>query len=226
MNYVGNDIVDLKSPHAIGKSWDDRFVRRVFTDQEQAIIYDSELPDQMVWALWAAKESAYKAISKLNLTTITSAPARYQVNFNSEDLQPVTFGIVVPPFGIDNVYVLIQMTDTYIHCMASTQIIPFIEYLHHGIASLPSGVNPVFGQSSAFESDLVRRLAIQKIAHELNISPGIVSIQNIRDYRGLNIPKIYIEYRPTTIDISFSHDGNYVAYVFYPNANIHSKIRN
>jgi len=62
---IGNDIVDLTSPDSIGKSRDRRFIARVFTLEEQELIDRSESPDTTLWMFWAAKEAAFKAVSKL-----------------------------------------------------------------------------------------------------------------------------------------------------------------
>ncbi|MDX1568780.1 MAG: 4'-phosphopantetheinyl transferase superfamily protein, partial [Longimicrobiales bacterium] len=65
MSRVGNDVVDLRHPRCQGKSRDRRFVERVFTFEEALVIYESEDPDRAVWRAWAAKEAAFKVVSKL-----------------------------------------------------------------------------------------------------------------------------------------------------------------
>ncbi len=62
---IGNDIVDLRDPRCPGKADDDRFVRRIYTDEEAASIRSASRPDARLWLLWAAKEAAYKVASKL-----------------------------------------------------------------------------------------------------------------------------------------------------------------
>jgi len=62
---VGNDVVDLGNPRTEGRAADERFVRRVFAEQERAVIGGSPEPDLELWCLWAAKEAGFKAISKL-----------------------------------------------------------------------------------------------------------------------------------------------------------------
>jgi phosphopantetheinyl transferase (holo-ACP synthase) len=61
---VGNDIVDLVEPEAIGKFQDKRFINRVFCSSEQHVICTAALPDSALWTLWAAKESAFKIYAK------------------------------------------------------------------------------------------------------------------------------------------------------------------
>jgi len=76
--FVGNDVVDLTHPENKGKSQDQRFLNRVFTTDEQNLISKSSSPDATLWALWAAKESAYKVCHKVN-HKISSIPKHYEV---------------------------------------------------------------------------------------------------------------------------------------------------
>lgn len=62
---VGNDVVDLGAPRARGMSSRARFVDRVFTAAERERIAVGPEPDLEVWLGWAAKEAAYKVVSKL-----------------------------------------------------------------------------------------------------------------------------------------------------------------
>jgi phosphopantetheinyl transferase (holo-ACP synthase) len=61
---VGNDVVDLTRAEARGKARDQRFVRRVFTAAEAAFIQSASDPDRALWMFWAAKEAAFKVVSK------------------------------------------------------------------------------------------------------------------------------------------------------------------
>ena len=58
---IGNDIVDLKQA-AKDSNWKRRgFLDKVFTTEEQQLIFSAKDKDQMVWLLWTMKEAAYKA---------------------------------------------------------------------------------------------------------------------------------------------------------------------
>jgi phosphopantetheine--protein transferase-like protein len=55
---IGNDIVDLKYTSS---SWSrPRFLNKVFTQNEQALILSSENEHETLWLLWSMKEAAYK----------------------------------------------------------------------------------------------------------------------------------------------------------------------
>ena len=64
---LGNDIVDLSLPRAKLKHLEPRFLKflnRVFTKEEQISILNNTNQPKMLWAIWAAKEAAYKALKK------------------------------------------------------------------------------------------------------------------------------------------------------------------
>jgi hypothetical protein len=79
---VGNDVVDLAAPGNIGKSSDARFCGRVFTAEERDWIAGAACPDALLWAIWAAKEAAYKAVSRDD-PAVCSIPCRYKINGDS-----------------------------------------------------------------------------------------------------------------------------------------------
>lgn len=62
---VGVDVVDVTAPRARDRAADTRFLDRVFTEEERERIRASDLRDRTLWTLWAAKEAAFKVVSKL-----------------------------------------------------------------------------------------------------------------------------------------------------------------
>ena len=63
--HVGNDVVDLEDPRTFGKAGDERFTARVLDAAGLAAVRGAEDPDLELWCRWAAKEAAYKVVSKL-----------------------------------------------------------------------------------------------------------------------------------------------------------------
>jgi phosphopantetheine--protein transferase-like protein len=61
---LGNDIVDFSLPDCNEKYKDQRFLKRIFSLSEQAAISSAKNPNFLLWALWAAKEAAFKACQK------------------------------------------------------------------------------------------------------------------------------------------------------------------
>lgn len=76
---LGNDVVDLADPEARLEGLHPRFAERVFTPAEREILEGSggERP-VLHWALWTAKESAYKALARLAPRTVF-APRAFAV---------------------------------------------------------------------------------------------------------------------------------------------------
>ncbi len=72
MLLLGNDIVDLNEAGITGKFYSARFVERVFSREEKSAISLSENPDLTLWMFWAAKETAYKIISKITRPPVFS----------------------------------------------------------------------------------------------------------------------------------------------------------
>ncbi len=76
---LGNDVVDLADPEARLEGLHPRFAERVFTAAERAALEASgEERPLLHWALWAAKESAYKALARLEPRTVFS-PRGFEV---------------------------------------------------------------------------------------------------------------------------------------------------
>lgn len=59
---IGNDVVDLRDPETRSGALHPRFDSRVFTDGERHVLERSPTPYRTRWLLWAAKESAFKAL--------------------------------------------------------------------------------------------------------------------------------------------------------------------
>ena len=61
---IGNDIVDLQLARTQSNWQRTRFVEKIFTNEEQDYIRQSENSELEVWKLWTIKESAYKIYNR------------------------------------------------------------------------------------------------------------------------------------------------------------------
>lgn len=77
--FVGVDVVDLTGTRTRNRAADPRLTERVFTPGERARIREAAHPDQELWTLWAAKEAAFKVISKLDDRPPVFRHAAYEV---------------------------------------------------------------------------------------------------------------------------------------------------
>jgi phosphopantetheinyl transferase (holo-ACP synthase) len=221
---VGNDIVDLKTPEAMGKSADTRFINRVLTPCEQRMIRHSEHPDTLVWALWAAKETAFKAIRKSS-PDVTSAPRRYPVRylvrylvkFNSDKISSSLYGVVDTLHG--NVPVKMFITEEYVHCIGIAGPANRLESITYGMDRIRmdqrnTRIMPGSESVSKQESAAVRRLAKKDIASSLQLKEQDIQIVRHKTHNRLNPPMVYAKGRMKNMEISLSHDGRFAAYAY------------
>lgn len=61
---IGNDIVDLALAKVESNWKRKRYLDKIFTVQEQYLIYNSDNSEIMVWNLWSRKEAAYKIFNR------------------------------------------------------------------------------------------------------------------------------------------------------------------
>jgi len=75
---LGDDVVDLGDPEARLDGLHPRFAERVFTRTEREALEASADRHRLHWALWAAKESAYKALARVEPSAVFT-PRAFEV---------------------------------------------------------------------------------------------------------------------------------------------------
>ena len=209
MTLVGNDIVDLGDPENRGKSRDRRFVARVFTGGEQERIAATARPDTLLWALWAAKEAAYKAFSR-GVPEIASIPKLYQVFFEGEAafadpadaaLPCKLAGRVIAPPG--ELALRVHVTDRYVHVLAAAT--------PETLAGIRWGVLQIDAARPAEDPPaLARRGLLAEIAARTGCPAGALSIR--KGGAGSGAPVVFCGDRMVTAALSLSHDGRFAAF--------------
>ena len=61
---IGNDIVDLNLAKTQSNWKRKGYLDKIFTENEQNLIFESENPTAKVWNLWSRKEAAYKIYNR------------------------------------------------------------------------------------------------------------------------------------------------------------------
>jgi len=214
--HVGNDIVDLTSSTSKKKSRNIRFLDRVFTPDEQTLILSSPFPDLRLWSCWAAKEAAYKAISK-SYPDVPSIPRLFPVFLDPEDsadLHPGSRTSFFPLFSTGSVltprgkcWIRIDYHHTYIHCIAFTDIpdqLIFSWRVHYLFSSLKN--------VSSLESEAVRLASRFHLAGLLSEKFEDLEISRRNDGHFQEPPRVFSQGRPMDVDISLSHDGLFIAH--------------
>ena len=224
---VGNDVVDLSTPYARNKANDRRFVERVFNEDECAYIAASEAPTFSLWRLWAAKETVFKIASKL-VPGLAFSHRQFRVVLD-EERAPYSPWYGAVDYARRRFSVRWDANERYIHCVgvdADTKI-PLnkddqcirVSARAEDRQRFSRLATPVMFfsideiDSSAHhdidESLRVRQLAARLLAH---VYEGEVEIVREHCAAGLCPPAVYREGRRVhELDISLSHDGNFVA---------------
>ena len=204
---VGNDVVDLAAPGSLGKSGDGRFCGRVFTAEERALIAGAARPDAILWAFWAAKEAAYKAVSRGD-PAVCSIPRQYRVVLETENeagTSALLAGKVITPGG--ELALRISLEADWVHALATgaeedvERICQHVE-LREGTGS---NVNP---------STFVREALLREIARRLDCPAGDLSV--VKDSDAPGVPRVLFRGRLLAAEVSFSHDGRFAAFAFDP----------
>jgi len=190
---VGNDIVDLADPETRHQGLHPRFDERVFRPGERALLGRSDSRHLMRWALWAAKESAYKAEKRLDPELVFS-PKRFAVELSALPVaegQGVAVGQVVHRGHVLDLQV--HVDGTSLHAVASGA--------RAAGARLLWRVDRVVSDPGA----TARRLAATAIGSALGLDPSDIQIVRrppVAIHRG----------RPLEVDVSLSHHGRFAAF--------------
>ncbi len=191
---VGNDVVDLADPETRLGGLHPRFAARVFSAGERELLEASRSGPALPWALWAAKESAYKALKRLAPETVFS-PKEFEVGLSPlppEGAGGVAAGWVVHRgrrFDLE-----VHLDGASVHAVARI-----------GEAPAGAGVLWKVGRAVGDPGVAVRRLAATAIGSALGLDPA-----------GLRIVR-----RPPVAthpdgrlaaDVSLSHHGRFVAF--------------
>jgi phosphopantetheinyl transferase (holo-ACP synthase) len=200
---LGNDIVDLADPFVRAKIRDERYLRRILTEEELAALADAAEPVLTLWAIWAAKEAAYKVVRKLDDRALFS-PRRFQVDvtvLSGESSLGRKAGSYVR-CGDCSVPVRWEFGNGFVHCLA----------VHGPPDRTDAPFDSVVSRVVRFPSPLsdasrrVRELAIELIASMDRSGP----LEIVRSER--SPPMVLMNGEPLEdVDISLSHDGHFIA---------------
>jgi len=206
---LGNDVVDLRDPDARPESFRARFDERVFSIEEQRGIAQDANPLARRWAHWAAKEAAYKLAKRLDSTFVFS-PGRLVAKYSNDSDQqsPRTAGqrkrrgLLELPRALSQGIRMLALrsfeTAEWVHVVA----VP----VGSDWGGVDSAVEPLGGELKD-PSVAVRRLAVREISLSLGVGAERVSIG-----REGRVPTVEIDGSRTSLSLSLSHHGNWIAY--------------
>ncbi len=202
---MGNDVVDLADPENVGKSGDDRFCRRVFNAGELALVAGSSQPDMILWALWAAKEAAYKAVSRFD-GSVCSIPRKYPVvieeSANQGCCMPLR-GTVATPAG--DIPVCIFVEKEALHAIAAGTTAELEKIVFH--------VEPLH-RDAADTGRFARKILLVELARRLDCAVGELAV--LKEEKRPWAPWVTRRDVRLPVSISLSHDGRFAAFAFDP----------
>ncbi len=184
MRQVGNDVVDLEDPAIAHTHLRERFVARVCCESERVMVARAGDPKGVLWSLFAAKEAAFKAISKQG--PLVFAHRRFVV---TEDFRSVSYQKHV-------LWLRVDVEGPCVHAIAWTDD----EVPIAGVEMIEPGVDP----SAAARALLIKRLGGRGLTVERAPLPG--------SWNGFGPPKLFRDGLEVKLDISLSHDGRFVGF--------------
>lgn len=158
----------------------------------------------MLWALWAAKEAAYKAAVKA-CRGIPSAPRGYEVEIHAGGREGWLSGCVKTPAGIAGV--CLHLGTDYVHCLGGF----FSDGSLDSVLWTVEEMDAESAQEPGYESVFVRTIAGRYLSSVIGTDASAISVIS-RDEA--SIPSLRIGGRESSIDISLSHDGRFAAAAF------------
>lgn len=229
---MGNDIVDLCEAECAVKSKDARFVSRVFNELEQNTISKSANRDFTLWMLWAAKETAYKIVSKLTSPPVFAHKLFRATLQKMSTLEGDSIRAVIP-IDYNHKFVEVGITGDTEHIHAVGSYITSGKASDYLLFSKTKMLDPLefnqFQQDAYLrkcftdeerasirdtEAALVRYYSKQDIAARLNINPAQLQIIRPKAQNKMQPPYLLIDNKQINVDISLSHHGKWVAWVY------------
>lgn len=195
MRLVGNDVVDLDDPAVAGSHLRARFVARVCSEAERAQLAASRDPKRLLWCLFAAKEAAFKVVSKLGVAgggAPVFAHRRFEV---AGDLRSVRYGALE----------LTLRVTARGSCVEAVAWLGDVEP-SASVAELKLDASP---------STAARALLLESLGGE---GLEVVRAPRPGSWDGFAPPVVCRRGVPLGVDVSLSHDGRYVAFAWLPAA--------
>jgi phosphopantetheine--protein transferase-like protein len=241
--FVGNDVVDLANPRTEGRGSDDRFIARVFDETEQEAIRAEGGSDVELWSRWAAKEAAFKAISKVIGVPPAFLHRTFRVEWSNgrggetaqDDPEEVLVRQGLVRHGDYAAEVTVGLRPGAVHAVAACtpQGRPAAVKVRGHVARLvdPKGrwsgsLEDLLGRFSEREADAVRSVesaavrlgAREDVARLLGVAEERVQIVCDPGQASRRPPRIIVDGSPAFADISLSHDGGWIAWAIWVSA--------
>ena len=183
---IGNDIIDLNVAKINSRWQEQRFLDKLFTQEEQQFILNDDCRYQNIWRLWSMKESAYKIKSR-NLRLSIFNPKSLRCEITSETSGTVAFDNYTVSTTTENNSNIIYTTA---HLQGIYQTTEYFELKQ---------------LSQSYQSEQLKKKAIQAFGQLKSVSEKDISIEK-DDFR---VPKFFINQKAQANFLTLTHHGNY-----------------
>ena len=183
---IGNDIIDLNYAKTNSRWQEQRFLDKVFSEEEQTFIMANDNRFQNIWYLWSMKESAYKIYAR-HSNKSSFNPKFFRCKINSDTTGVVSFaGYKLNTFTYYNEDVL-YTTATFQNDLR------FSDYCL------------LKGKSHFEKSNQLKEKAILTFATIKSISKAAVTIQK----KSSGVPYFVIDNQEQSNALTLSHHGRF-----------------
>lgn len=210
---TGNDIVDIKRA-AAESNWKRKgFLEKIFSRHEQEYIWQSALPEEMVWKLWSMKESAYKIYTR-QYGGRFFGPKKFSCTLFTQTAGEVSVSEL-------KYQTRTSVTEKFIYSIATPSECTTVPFFN---CCFPIAEEDYLKQQEyVYEKIITGYAAIAGIEKK-----HLILVKNKN-----GIPFLYNKQDKLTIPVSISHHGNYGAFIislgtnmqlnpFQKNVNLHN----
>ena len=186
---IGNDIIDLKEAR-LKSNWErPRFLKKVYSSDEQRLIKNAENPFEMVWRMWSMKESAYKFYLQKNPKAKRGFyPAKIKTKILTSENGQVFF----------NNDKIITRTQTHSSYIFTTAFLDPTSPNETAVFYLPR-------KNYQLQSSFTRHKLMDFLAEEKQFNLEELELRKGKN----NIPKLYYRTKALPFNCSLTHHGNY-----------------
>jgi len=234
--HLGNDVVDRSHHGSFGKGTDRRFLARVCAPEEEATVLSSPDPDLALWVHWAGKEAIFKSTCKVLGSQPPFHHALFRVSFSRDRLTHLTRSgahTAAQELAGTGWYeglrfrISVERRDRYVHAVSwVARESGTVPDLRAGCIESPEDTRgPASGFRERFSSlewecvthrasALTRVMARRALATELGTREEALEIRCGPGLPGRRVPSVWMGGRELPVDITLSHHGRFLSWVF------------
>jgi len=188
---VGNDIIDIEQTRR-STDWERRrFIEKIFTEKEQAIIAAFFDPFLIVWQMWSMKESAYKVFIQAGGERFYN-PKKIECSFDDFENGEVKIDSLILKTST-------LINENYIFSTAT-----------HDDSNVESCVFELPENDIHLQSEFIREQLIKDFSKIKNQETEDLEIRKTAS----GVPLIYYKNKVLDISISMTHHGGFGGYSF------------